>query len=356
MLGRSPYSIAWRIILGTDETTENIQLLQRLFSSSQSDGLRLPRLHRALMGLSGQTFHATLGLVERSAVDAVDASQRTALSWAAQRGDKHALARLLTCGADPNVPDLSGKTPLHWAALSGKPQCTQNLILAKADIEARDNAGRTALSHAATGPGNEDTVGIFLAVGADTTRLDDSSWSPLDWAAWFDASESLQHLLDHNARLGIESSQHNQIFWAMQHNCYNALKVLLVHPGSIINTDLYGYRILDYGAQFANTKTLETLLTHKNVMKLDLSPNDAILLLSYAKWRRDHNRSWSEAQATVPDEDTCAWYEVFEAIVNLGRSAKDVDRLSSVDHPTSDETDDEDSEDIWQESQERLKQ
>lgn len=53
-----------------------------------------------------------------SGVDLRDARGRTALHWAATRGDSGAVAALLDAGADRDAADAAGSTPLHEAARS----------------------------------------------------------------------------------------------------------------------------------------------------------------------------------------------------------------------------------------------
>ena len=123
----SPFSAAWSTILGHYAPKKLQVQLQGLFEESRSARLNLPELHGAMMKLSGKTLNAVLKSAKRSAIDAVNASQRTALSWAAQREDSLAVSRLLARGADPNKADLSGKTPLVWAAMVRRTQIVEDL-------------------------------------------------------------------------------------------------------------------------------------------------------------------------------------------------------------------------------------
>ncbi len=66
--------------------------------------------------LNGSPQHFQLRMKETSSINAVDADGRTALSWAATRGDIEVVVLLLRYGADPNVPSHCGQCPLHWAA------------------------------------------------------------------------------------------------------------------------------------------------------------------------------------------------------------------------------------------------
>lgn len=353
MVGRSPYSIAWRSILSNGELDETRTKLQDLFSPSHLAELKLPELHKALMGLSGRTFHAAVDLTGRSAIDAVDASRRTALSWAAPRGDVHALSRLLVCGADPNVADLSGKTPLHWSALGGEARCVESLIVAKADIEARDMSGMTALCHAATGSDGGEALKVLLASGANVQSLDNDGWSALDWAAWFDAPEKLKVLLDHKTKFQI-SLDHNAVYWTMNHNCHGTLTLLLRHPSFQATAKADGYSILDGAARWADFKMLCMLFEDIETLCIELGAHEMTTLLRYGRWRRDHNQEWSEEEGKHPDEDPDAWYNVFEAIVDGSCERGHTERFLNTHDLSIDNNDDTDADDSWEEAHERL--
>jgi len=224
MVERSPHSVAWTSILGKGVTGEVQTRLETLFSPSHSDELDLPDLHKALMGLSGCTLDAAVNLTGRSAIDAVDASRRTALSWAAQRGDDYTLSRLLMCGADPNIAEVNGKTPLHWGAAVGKVQCVQNLLLAKADIEARHRSGFTPLCFAAR-PGSVETLNVLLADGADGI-------SAQNFAIWYNRPKALQVLLDHKTGLKSFTLPHGAVRHVLSQNSYDLLAILFQHSTS----------------------------------------------------------------------------------------------------------------------------
>lgn len=86
-------------------------------------------------------------LIKRGAdVNARDASDKTALHWAASyRDDISILMALIEAGADVNAQDNLLMTPLHHAALVDNPHAIKALIVAGADIHAKNKADFTPL-------------------------------------------------------------------------------------------------------------------------------------------------------------------------------------------------------------------
>src|SRR4051812_7980477 len=58
-------------------------------------------------------------------------------------GDAISIDLLLKHGASPHTTDNTLLTPLHWAAVKGSRACIKRLVEAGADLEARDEAGKT---------------------------------------------------------------------------------------------------------------------------------------------------------------------------------------------------------------------
>ncbi|KAL4749469.1 ankyrin repeat-containing domain protein [Aspergillus terricola var. indicus] len=92
----------------------------------------------------------TYGLLERlllqkTDIHAVDASGRTVLSHAAERGTTTIVDILLAHGASASADDL-GKTPLHWVVEGGHHSVVSALLKKAAQMaEAPDYLGRTPL-------------------------------------------------------------------------------------------------------------------------------------------------------------------------------------------------------------------
>jgi cytohesin len=104
------------------------------------------------------------------------------IHWAAFKGWKDCVERLLKRGVDPNAKNAAGKTPLHLAAQYGYRDIAELLLNYGADPNARDLAGQTPL-HWAVAMGHVDIVELLLERGADPNAQDASGNTPLHIAA-----------------------------------------------------------------------------------------------------------------------------------------------------------------------------
>ena len=123
-------------------------------------------------------------LKRRSAVNAVDRRQRSALMVAAAEGHEQIAAALLGAGADAGLVDRHGSTALMEAARAGAVAIVQQLAQAKPDASVRDQHGRDALTLACQSPhAHADTVRALLALGSEAKAVGSDGRSALDHAA-----------------------------------------------------------------------------------------------------------------------------------------------------------------------------
>lgn len=112
-----------------------------------------------------------------------DSSGKTALIWAAIKGNLNAVNQLLKAGADPNVSDADGDTSLAWAAYKGHENIVKTLLDAGADPNIIGLNNRTPLMqhlHGSDDNGNINIVNLLLRAGSDLTIKDhygNTTWS-----------------------------------------------------------------------------------------------------------------------------------------------------------------------------------
>ena len=83
-------------------------------------GTYLADVYRLLPALCELIIKGHWGVVKQllrrgAQLEYKDGNNRTALSWAAEAGNKAIVKQLLEKGADPEAKDLNGQTPLFYA-------------------------------------------------------------------------------------------------------------------------------------------------------------------------------------------------------------------------------------------------
>jgi len=129
-----------------------------------------------------------------------DKQGRTALYRAAKHGNMTEVKKLLSIGADPNIPNNKGLTPLHQAAYWGELEVARALLAAGADPKVTNGKGWTPLHSASLAAGlskRRRVIQLLLKLGADPHAPDKYGWTPVDYTSlWEDQNPKLVKVLD----------------------------------------------------------------------------------------------------------------------------------------------------------------
>lgn len=132
-------------------------------------------------------------------VNEKDDDNRTALYWAAEKGQTEVVSFLLSRGAAIDIYESeNGYTALTTAAASGHSDIVEVLLDGGADIEDKDYDGITSLSWAAF-YGHLGVVTVLLDRGADIADRDEGGETALHWAAKAGHPNIVSLLLDRGA-------------------------------------------------------------------------------------------------------------------------------------------------------------
>ncbi|KAL8759130.1 MAG: hypothetical protein Q9184_003711 [Pyrenodesmia sp. 2 TL-2023] len=214
-------------ILGNSADMNTINKLRELFfDTAFLEHGKFSDLHKVILEIRPGSVLEELG---RSTVnlDTCDATGRSPLSWAAQRGELEAVKVLLAHGANPNNIDTTNMTPLHYTAQAQNPVCLQVLLENGAtitqqargwnalhyicsfhddttyvkllldrgvDVNMRTYVGKTALSLAVI-RNHVKSAAFLVGKGADLDVLDNEGQSPLALSIKFGHFESMKLLL-----------------------------------------------------------------------------------------------------------------------------------------------------------------
>ena len=335
------------MILGSNSPATSTRLSDLFDDRSNLTAFEFPELLSAYLDLSGKTFDSVLSQTPRPAIDLVDVSGRTTLSWAARRGDLEAVKQLLGCGADPNHVDLSGSTPLHWSLYAGDTKCIPVLLAAKANADAKTHAGQTALTHAIRRYDDTGLMDMLLSYNSDIENMSNYGRRPLHQAAWFNRPKSLSLLLHRGVNINAGDSQGDTaLMLGIQRNSHEAVGILLEQKALEYGGKGYHMRtVLHSVALFADREMMALLqpakLKNVDTMAEDIDGDTA---LDSALWRRDCNEDWSNWSLRALDEDPLEWFSAFEVLLD-----GIVERQQT---PSGEDTEDGEEQEVWEEDPE----
>ena len=236
---------AWRCLFDDEEHLES-----RAF----------PPLHKIILGLASLDLQAQLNL-STAGINEKDADGRTALSWAATRGDLRSVSLLLQYRANPNLASLRGQTPLHWASQNStgqSAQILQVLIDAGSDVNRIDYWKRTALIYASCNQDDPRCLEVLVNGGANLNSQDCHQRSPLGYAAKMGKFEGLKYLLSAGADARLADIWgFPPLFEALQHNHHECLRSLLQQGPVPSLVDINGMSALHIAALYSDVKSLD---------------------------------------------------------------------------------------------------
>ncbi|KAF4471363.1 ankyrin [Fusarium albosuccineum] len=260
----SPLEWAWTKILGGAYDRPTQVEMEQLFSDKDClEEMRFPRLHRITLGLDQSSLKKHLSNSPET-IDFVDASGRTALSWAAQRGMTSTVETLLRFGADPNINTPNGHSPLMFASEARNSGGIRLLLDAGADVRQCDVEGQTALHYAA---GHWDDLAYYRPLiehGSDPNWPTIPRLTPLTTVIIEGHNEAMKYLVANGAKIDLNShDERTPGFFAVEYNNYTAIEYL--HEQGV---DFKGYSkaypsVVHVAAYHADVRTLTLLTTYR---------------------------------------------------------------------------------------------
>ena len=163
--------------IARDDAAGVSALVRRGFDPNSRDPQGQTGLFLALRGGSLKAAEA-LWEVPSLELDALNATDESALMIAALKGQLDWCRRLLERGAAPNK---SGWSPLHYAATGPEPAVVRLLLERGATVDAESPNRSTPLMMASR-YGPEESVDLLLARGADPRRANDQKLKAADFA------------------------------------------------------------------------------------------------------------------------------------------------------------------------------
>ncbi|XP_020623301.1 ankyrin repeat domain-containing protein 24-like isoform X2 [Orbicella faveolata] len=174
------------------------------------------------------------------------------------------ISRLVALGVDVNSRiDKNGKTALHFAAHKGQLLAVRALIEAGADLDITDENGVTAL-HRAIIHGHAGIVHTLLEAGCSVDETDENGNTALHEAAWNGYSKCVELLVAAKCNVNV----HNRTGYTSLHlatqNCHcTTLQVLLDGGSNPLVKNNYGDTPLHIAVRYGHTEVCNMLMETK---------------------------------------------------------------------------------------------
>ncbi|KAK2713384.1 hypothetical protein QYM36_009299 [Artemia franciscana] len=223
---------------------------------------------------------------------------KTALHYAAEKGNLDICQILVSYGAKVNCLTSKKLTPLHLATLHNEICVAKYLLKNGADHSLKDRFGKTALHYAAE-EGNLDVCQVLVSYGAKVNCINYEKMTPLHFATLYNETCVAKHLLkngaDHSLKdrfgktaLHYAAEEGNLdicqilVSYGAQVNCLTSKKLTPLHLATFSNEtcvakyllkngadyslrDRFGKTALHYAAEKGNLDILEYFLENKAV-------------------------------------------------------------------------------------------
>ena len=227
----SPRNKAHQALLMGDLSQEDEEALLCLTQGSDFiEEQNYSQLHMIILGLSLLDLEEQI-LAHLDAVNTTDIMGRTALAWAACRGDERAIVTLLRYGAKVNTLDIQNSAPVCHAADRNHATCVRLLLEAGADPDIAASLGHKVggpLNCAARNASDPVVLKTLLDFDANPESSGVDGMTPLIHASRRDMAGFAVLLLEYGADINAKSALgQTPLTTAIAYNSHNMLQLLL---------------------------------------------------------------------------------------------------------------------------------
>ena len=259
----SPQKLAWSYILEKSRAAEWTQTMESLFPNPDLEELyEFPQLHKAVLGLIDKSAKDVIQ-ADASEINKTDRDGRTALSWAAARGDSQTVQLLLAHAADCNKTDALNKAPAFFAVRQSR-QCTEILLKAGANIHNSDSLRNNLLTQVICylNPESEalELVKSLVQANIDVNARNTSGVTPIMFTQRQNYIQIARYLIQQGADLLIYDDLGQNLFTdAIVLNLHAMISMLLEHHADHTgNMEQYG-TLVHLSATYGDVQTLQLL-------------------------------------------------------------------------------------------------
>ena len=315
MNSSNSYDFALSAILRKMGDTLACQRLGILFRNEDSlEKLGFSLLHRTVLGLSELDLGQLIRSVSSATINQPDAKGRTALWWAARRGDLAATSLLVKAHADINQMDHDGTRPLNAAVRSENEPCAW-LLLEMDNIECRFKAddGWTALHSCCYIGSSAPLMERLILGGADIDQVHENGGTALHFAVQESHNHLVPILISHGVNAdAISSDGEHALSLAIEFRNNEALRLLLAHNTNHLQTIHVDETLLHYAAKHADVEGLRILRSF-GLHGIDIHART----IGFGEYHDDECRGYTALEIALQRDDVGPeWLEMFEQLVS----------------------------------------
>ena len=307
-------SVAASRILESPFSSESIEL-KMIFRDDFLDFLELSRINAIILGIIPGNLETEIEQVDDlDKLNRVDFTGRTALHWAALKGDANAVHELLKAGADANARGLEQATPLFDAARSRSARCIEALVMGGADRALRQADGYTALHNGLLRNPDDQTnwLKAFITSSIQVRELGLSKWPLVAFCVPNNLIQCMKFLVAFGADIDQTDKEGDTALGeAIVRDRVEFMQVLLDAGARYDQVNASGYTILHMAAACGG---LEAVIILTKAKLRDLDP-------SAKNYRGQTATDLLKQRALLP----AGFVEAFEALLSSIRSLNDLD-------------------------------
>lgn len=316
-----PSDKAGDIILRANISQEVIEILRLIAEGSDfNERQNFARIHKIVLGLCIGDLEEEIRQ-DPNSLDFPDGTGRTALQWAAARGDERAVVTLLSWGADPNNMDKKLNTPLTLAANQNQSVCVRLLLEAGAlpDPELPPSVKfGTPLNCAARNAPDPVLMKTLLDFNAKIEASGVDGVTPLLHVARGNSAAHAMLLLEYGADINATSKAgQTPLTAAIQYNNHSVLKLLLERWFDYNECPrLKGPNLLETVARYADVETILLLTAAEHIRSY---PDKTYIL--------DHYKEVIDGRNDSSDELSVAFDELLSVLKMEAKAHGSIDEL-----------------------------
>ena len=269
-MARTPLDTYYENYFTSTEDNRMTSLLPLFERHDVFDHWNLRSIHLIILGCSNVDLASYLAISDDE-IDVVDSWGRTALMWAAWRGDSASVSVLLEYGANSQASSYDGNSVLIYATYGGSLDCLRLILATGAHINHTSHALLTPAMGGSRLGDNPAIAKVRVERGAAIEASRQQNFTPLYVAALSNKVESLKYLLDYGATTDVTDwNCSTPLSMAISFNNHQMAKELIKAGSNLENAPPFTVSYLRSVAVFGDEQMIRVFMNAKPAIDVDI--------------------------------------------------------------------------------------